>query len=137
MDYQEKPREACGMFGIYDHPEGAKLTYFGLYALQHNVDRLFQDHFNAKRLAGGLANVGGIVIQTKSIETNIVMATVRSGWGTAQKLETASREKGVLFHSFGRQKVRFVTHFDISTSDIDRVIKVIKASLTEQRERYY
>jgi amidophosphoribosyltransferase len=35
MDYMEKPREACGIFGIYGHPEGAKLSYFGLYALQH------------------------------------------------------------------------------------------------------
>ncbi|MFC1812154.1 amidophosphoribosyltransferase [Thermodesulfobacteriota bacterium] len=35
MDYLDKPREACGIFGIYGHPEGARLTYFGLYALQH------------------------------------------------------------------------------------------------------
>ncbi|MFC1488504.1 amidophosphoribosyltransferase [Thermodesulfobacteriota bacterium] len=35
MDYSDKPREACGIFGIYGHPEGARLTYFGLYALQH------------------------------------------------------------------------------------------------------
>jgi amidophosphoribosyltransferase len=33
--FDEKPREACGVFGIYDHPEAAALTYFGLYALQH------------------------------------------------------------------------------------------------------
>jgi len=35
MKYFEKPREACGLFGIYGHPEAARLTYFGLYALQH------------------------------------------------------------------------------------------------------
>ncbi len=35
MDYSGKPHEACGVFGIYDHPESAKLSYFGLYALQH------------------------------------------------------------------------------------------------------
>ncbi len=35
MHVQDKPREACGLFGIYQHPEAAKLTYFGLYALQH------------------------------------------------------------------------------------------------------
>jgi len=35
MEYIEKPREACGVFGIYGHPEGSRLTYFGLYALQH------------------------------------------------------------------------------------------------------
>ena len=35
MDHIGKPREACGIFGIYGHPEGAKLSYFGLYALQH------------------------------------------------------------------------------------------------------
>jgi hypothetical protein len=33
--FNEKPREACGIFGIYEHPEAAALTYFGLYALQH------------------------------------------------------------------------------------------------------
>lgn len=35
MNFLDKPREACGVFGIYDHPEAAKLSYFGLYALQH------------------------------------------------------------------------------------------------------
>jgi amidophosphoribosyltransferase len=35
MDYLDKPRESCGLFGIYGHPEAAKLSYFGLYALQH------------------------------------------------------------------------------------------------------
>ena len=35
MNYSEKPREACGIFGIYGHPESSTLTYFGLYALQH------------------------------------------------------------------------------------------------------
>ncbi len=34
-NYEDKPKEACGIFGIYDHPEAARLTYFGLYALQH------------------------------------------------------------------------------------------------------
>ena len=33
--FDEKPREACGIFGIYDHTEAAALTYFGIYALQH------------------------------------------------------------------------------------------------------
>ena len=35
MYCEDKPREACGVFGIYGHPEAAKMTYFGLYALQH------------------------------------------------------------------------------------------------------
>ena len=35
MNFSEKPREACGLFGIHGHPDAAKLTYFGLYALQH------------------------------------------------------------------------------------------------------
>ena len=109
----------------------------GLYALQNNVDRLFQDHFNAKRLAGGLANVAGIDIKAKSVETNIVMATIRSGWGTGASLQAAAREKGVLFHALDKQRIRLVTHLDVSTVDIDRAVKAIKASVTEQRERYY
>ena len=35
LSNDDKPREACGLFGIYDHPEAAKMAYFGLYALQH------------------------------------------------------------------------------------------------------
>ena len=35
LDAEDKPREACGIFGIHSHPEAARLTYFGLYALQH------------------------------------------------------------------------------------------------------
>jgi threonine aldolase len=109
----------------------------GLYALQNNVDRLYQDHFNAKRLAGGLANISGVEVSPKAVETNIVMATIKSGWGTAAALAAASREKGVLFHALDKQTVRLVTHLDVSTADIDRAVKVLKASLTEQRERYY
>jgi threonine aldolase len=109
----------------------------GLHALQNNIDRIFQDHFNAKRLAGGLAHVAGVDINAKSVETNIVMATIRSGWGSASALQAAAREKGVLFNALDKQRIRLVTHLDVSTADIDRAVRAIKASLTEQRERYY
>lgn len=109
----------------------------GLYALQNNVDRLYQDHFNAKRLAGGLANLAGIEVSPKSVETNIVLASIKSGWGSGAALSAAAREKGVLFHPIDKRTIRLVTHLDVSTTDIDRAVQVLKASLTEQRERYY
>jgi threonine aldolase len=109
----------------------------GLWALQHHVERLHQDHFNAKRLAGGLANVAGVEVDAGAVETNIVIARVGAGWGTAPELQAAAREKGVLFHALDRTRVRLVTHLDVGTPEIDRAIQVLRATLTEQRERFY
>ncbi len=60
MIYSEKPREACGVFGIYGHPEAAKMSYFGMYALQHR----------------GQESAGIAVTQNKSIVTHKGMGLV-------------------------------------------------------------
>ena len=136
LEFVERARRVRKQLGGAMRQAGI-IAAAGLYALQNNVDRLYQDHFNAKRLAGGLANVTGIEMSPKSVETNIVMATIKSGWGSGAALAAASREKGVLFHSIDKQSIRLVTHLDIATADIDRAVKIVKASLTEQRERFY
>lgn len=68
MIYSEKPREACGVFGIYGHPEAAKMSYFGMYALQHR----------------GQESAGIAVTQNKSIVTHKGMGLVPDVFDMAQ-----------------------------------------------------
>jgi len=59
MEYTERPRDECGVFGIYNHPEAAKITYFGLYALQHR----------GQESAGiDFSTIGELIAARKSIE---------------------------------------------------------------------
>lgn len=95
------------------------LAAAGLYALNHNVDRLADDHRNAKLLAHGLSSIGGINIDEGAVETNIVVFDVSgSGLNSNQAIE-ALRKAGVLVSSFGKTAMRAVTHLDVSTSDIE------------------
>ena len=109
------------------------LAAAGLHALHHHVERLHEDHFNAKRLATGLANLAGVELAVEKVETNIVRARLLPGWGTASKLSAEARSQGVLFNALDERSFRLVTHLDVSTPDIDRAVQVIKACLTELR----
>jgi threonine aldolase len=94
------------------------LAAAGLYALEHHVERLAEDHANAKRLAGGIGQLGPFAVATP--QTNIVMADVVRG-----SLETwmgAFREAGVLVTPAGPQRMRLVTHVNISAQDVDEAI---------------
>ncbi len=101
------------------------LTAAGLYALEHNLGRLAEDHANAKRLADGLA--GHPAVKPLPPDSNIVMLDLTKHLADAviPKLE----EKGVLVVAFGPKRLRAITHLDVSTADIERAIEVIGAVL--------
>ena len=92
------------------------LAAAGLHALDHQVDRLADDHALARRLAAGLAALPGIAITPP--QTNIVFAQVAAGRGPALLAHLQSR--GVL--ATGLIGLRFVTHLDVDTAGIDRAI---------------
>jgi len=100
----------------------------GVYALEHNIDRLPEDHANAKRLADGLRRFP--VFVPNHPQTNIVVADVVKG-----DLDTwlaAFREAGVLAVAFVPQRMRMVTHINITTDDITealaRIERVVEAT---------
>jgi threonine aldolase len=94
----------------------------GLVALDTMVDRLADDHANAKRLAAGLAAMPGIELDTAAIETNIVYAEL--GDGSGRELAAALKQVGVLAN--GRFNwVRFVTRNGITAEDVDEALEVI------------
>ena len=101
------------------------LAAAGLVALETMVDRLAEDHANAKRLAEGLAAIPGFSVDPAAIETNIVYAELDDGdgAGTAARL----RERGVLAN--GRFNwVRFVPHYGVTAEDVDEALDAVESA---------
>jgi len=92
----------------------------GIWALEHMVDRLADDHANAKALARGLAELPMIELDADSIETNIVIFGVR---GDASGFMRALKQSGVLAGSPMPGRVRMVTHYGIERANIDDVLE--------------
>ena len=98
------------------------LAAAGLYALEHNIPRLAEDHENAARLARGLADIAQIKVPTP--ETNMVFADIPAG--QCSLLEDALGRKGILAQV--DPHMRIVLHLDISRADVDRTIAAFKES---------
>ena len=101
----------------------------GLYALDHHVERLGDDHARARRLAEGLADAG-LPIDLEQVETNFVQVDVGVlGLGKREALERL-REGGVgLSGTVHPTVLRAVTHLDVSDADIDRAVELIPRAL--------
>ena len=97
----------------------------GLYALEHNIPRLADDHANARTLAEGLSSLPGIVVDRPDVETNIFYAGVERDDLDVATFARRLVEEGVLVNppSRGRKVVRFVTHFGIENDDIDAALE--------------
>lgn len=97
----------------------------GLYALEHHVDRLAEDHARARRLAEGLAELPGVSLNPSSVHTNIVVFTVAE----AAPLVGALAEAGVRVAALDATRVRAVTHLDIEDEGIDRALVAARRAL--------
>jgi threonine aldolase len=97
----------------------------GLYALEHHVDRMAEDHANARRLAEGLAAIDGVAIDPATVETNIVVFEVADAPAFCSTLES----DGVRMGALGTSLVRAVTHLDVDAAGIDRALQSAAAAL--------
>ncbi len=97
-----------------------------LYALDHNVARLQDDHVNARQLAAGLAAIDGIHIDVDRVKSNLVFFEIEPKLGLAILLAGALKEQGILIGPMGGQRLRAVTHLDVTTADIAKAIDVIR-----------
>jgi threonine aldolase len=89
------------------------LAAAGLIALEEGPKRLHEDHANARLLAEALANIEGVSINLKSVETNIVIFRLTGGQKGADVVARL-KERGVLATAFGPDAIRLVTHRDVS-----------------------
>ncbi|MFQ5380258.1 MAG: GntG family PLP-dependent aldolase [Dehalococcoidia bacterium] len=97
----------------------------GVYALQHNIERLVEDHANAARLAEGLANLE--IFEPEEPRTNILAVGLRRG--TSSEWGRALRDAGVLSTAFGPRRLRFVTHINIGAADIEEALDRIERAV--------
>jgi threonine aldolase len=100
----------------------------GLYALDHHVERLADDHENARVLAEGLAELPGIELDPADVETNIVVFAFDDAAWLCDELERAGVRMGVV----GPGRVRAVTHLDVSRGDIDTALAAARGVLAAQ-----
>jgi threonine aldolase len=103
----------------------------GVYALRHNVDRLAEDHRNARRLAEGLAGLPGIALDLDRVETNRVYFDVRETGLTASQFVWELLEQGVRVGASGPYRIRAVTHLDVSAAGIERAIQAAEKVLSK------
>lgn len=92
-----------------------------LYALDHNLPRLAEDHDNARRLAAGIAAVEGLAVDLASVQTNIVNFQVASAAAFVER----AREAGLLLNAMAPHVVRAVVHLDVDRQAIDRAIEIV------------
>jgi threonine aldolase len=91
------------------------LAAAGIYALDHQLERLADDHANAQIIAGLVAGAG--VVDPASVETNIVLLDMSAASLSAGELVDAARADGVLIAAVGQQVVRLITHLDVTADD--------------------
>jgi threonine aldolase len=98
----------------------------GIIALEKMIDRLEEDHRNARRLAEGIAKIEGIAVNMERVQTNMVLYDI-SGLGVADELFLSKlKEKGVLALTSAKNKVRMVTHRGIEKEHIGKAIAAVE-----------
>jgi len=98
------------------------LAAAGIYALENHVDRLADDHRNARTLAEGLATLPGCEVDLDGVESNMVFVAVNPA--KQDKLVAALRERGVLVGGYGQ--LRLVTHLDVAAVDVEVVLDAFR-----------
>lgn len=102
------------------------LAAAGLVALEESPKLLHEDHANARRLAEGLAEIDGIRIDPETVVTNIVLFDVSETGIKADEISARLKERNVLASGFG-SSIRMVTHYDVSSADIEVALREMKA----------
>jgi threonine aldolase len=101
------------------------LAAAGQVAIDQMIERLSEDHENAKRLAGGIANTPGLYVDPEQIKTNIVYFDLVSESLKPEEFLKRAARKGVKFLNTGPSRFRMVTHHGITTGDIDAALAVL------------
>lgn len=102
------------------------LAAAGINALEQMVDRLAEDHENAKRLAEAIAGIDGLAIDLASVRTDIVYFDVACEKITAEKLVEELDKRAVRILNLGPNRLRAVTHYGITEDDVDTAADAIR-----------
>lgn len=103
-----------------------------LYALDHHIARLAEDHANAKLFAQLISTIPGVSIDPESVETNLVFFEIDPSLGTAAQASASLRGHGVRINpAGGRQRMRACTHLDVNEAQIRSAAEILREILTD------
>jgi threonine aldolase len=119
-----RAHRARRMFGGAMRQAGI-LAAAGLWALDHNLGRLPEDHANARLLAERLAGLRGIEIDLATVQSNIIIFRMAEGAPEAAAVVARAHERGVLVSAFAARTVRAVTHLDVSRDQCRRAADLL------------
>ncbi len=108
------------------------LAAAALYALDHHIERLAEDHRHAQVLAEAIRDTPGLTLFPPEVETNLVWFRIAPELGTAKDVAAALKQHGVLVHVTGPQSLRACTHLDVSAAQAERAADVIRKSLRKK-----
>ncbi|MBO0735783.1 MAG: DegT/DnrJ/EryC1/StrS family aminotransferase [Alphaproteobacteria bacterium] len=121
-----RARRARRMFGGAMRQSGI-LAAAGLFALEHNLERLVEDHANARLLADRLAGLRGVSLDLATVQSNIVIFQMTEDGPDAATIVARAQEAGVLLSAFGVRTVRAVTHLDVTRDQCRRAADLLAA----------
>lgn len=100
-----------------------------LFAFENNIDRLAEDHHNARVIAQAFADIPGCRLEPPEVQTNLVWIEIDPELGTAKDVQDLVRQQGVLLNSTAAQVCRACTHLDVSAADAERAAEAIRRAL--------
>ena len=101
------------------------LAAAALYALDHHLDRLAEDHANARRLAEGICRIAGLRLDPETVDTNILFFCVDPAWGTAGEFVGGTQKARRLDARREPHEDPRLTHLDVNSADVDAAIEAI------------
>ncbi len=133
-EFIAKARRVRKLFGGGMRQAGV-LAAAALYALDHHVERLADDHRNAQVVAQAIADAPGLRLDPPDVETNLIWFEVDPELGTARDVASVLKTYGVLVHIAGPQTLRACTHLDVSAAQAARAAEVVRTSLHRSAAR--
>ncbi|MEU8226546.1 GntG family PLP-dependent aldolase [Kribbella sp. NPDC048915] len=101
------------------------LAAAGLYAVEHNVERLAEDHANARAIASLIADAAPGSVKPEQVETNIVVVDLAATGKSVARIVEGARASGVLVGGVGATQLRIVTHLDASAADCRTAAEIL------------
>jgi threonine aldolase len=120
-----RARRARKLFGGALRQAGM-MAAAAIYSLENNIDRLQEDHDNAKSFAEAIASVDGIRLNLADVESNLVFFEIEPELGSSAQLSAKLLQNGVRVNPSGPQRLRACTHLDLTATDVMRAAEIVR-----------
>jgi threonine aldolase len=130
-DFVQRARKVRKLFGGGMRQVGI-VAAGCLYALDHHIERLAEDHQNAQVLANAIAGVPGLTLTPGEVETNIIFVQIDPDLGSAKDVAAKLKEQGVLVLPTAPHTIRMCTHLDVSAAQTEKAASAIRKTLRQK-----